>query len=390
MATQDNDLLEQVDRHLSNPNQNWLLGAGISKDAGIPLMGPLTECVYSQIEKDDDEVLSLVNFIRDQLSGDCNIEDWLSHLGDYRALALRSQQNSVEISGTEWTAEQLNSAHNKIVNIITQIIRWGYLQDEGQHGTPTTPVTGIDQHCRFIHALFHTAQAGLHERRGPIRLFTTNYDTLLEDALSLSHVEYWDGFSGGAVAFRTHRYGDYETDRDYRAHLYKLHGSIDWYLGRNEQIYRVRHSDPYPDAGEDESRALIYPQATKYVATQRDPFAAQFDSLRKALNSLRDNVLVICGYSFGDEHINDEIEIALKNPNNKTTVVAFVSARTALPDRLKSWTAAPWGDRVLVITAHGIYAGGDGPFCKRDDSNDWWSFQGVTRLLSNGISGEVQ
>lgn len=390
MSTQDNDLLEQVDRHLSNPNQNWLLCAGISKDAGIPLMGPLTNCVYYEIKQKENEVLQLLDFIRHQLSQDCNIEDWLSHLGDYRALALRSRHNSVAISGNEWTADDLNIAHNKIVKIITLIIRSGYLQDEKKYGSLDAPVTKIGQHLDFVHALFHTAQAGLQERRGPIRLFTTNYDTLLEDALALSQVEYWDGFSGGAIAFRTHHYGDYETDREYRAHLFKLHGSIDWYLGRDEQIYRVRHNDPYPDAGKDESRALIYPQATKYVATQRDPFAAQFDSFRQALNKSRDNVLAICGYSFGDEHINDEIEIALKNPKNKTTVVAFVSAQKEIPDRLKNWMKAHWGDRLLVITSRGIFASGKGPFCEPNEPNDWWTFKGVTKLLKNGLSGEAQ
>ena len=42
MDAADNGFLQQLDEFLSRPNQSWLLGAGISKDAGIPLMYPLT------------------------------------------------------------------------------------------------------------------------------------------------------------------------------------------------------------------------------------------------------------------------------------------------------------------------------------------------------------
>ena len=101
-----------------------------------------------------------------------------------------------------------------------------------------------------------------------------------------------------------------------RAHVIKLHGSIDWHLGEDDRVWRVRDGDLYPKKI---SRVLIYPQSTKYLATQRDPFAAQFDLLRRSLGTQEENVLAICGYSFGDEHINQEIELALQRPENKTT-----------------------------------------------------------------------
>ena len=63
-----------------------------------------------------------------------------------------------------------------------------------------------------------------------------------------------------------------------------------------------------------------------YLATQRDPFAAQFDLLRRTLCTGVENVLATCGYGFGDEHINQEIELALQHPENKTTILAFVQS----------------------------------------------------------------
>ena len=40
-SASNDDLLEQIDKHLAAPSQAWRVGAGISKDAGIPLMLPL-------------------------------------------------------------------------------------------------------------------------------------------------------------------------------------------------------------------------------------------------------------------------------------------------------------------------------------------------------------
>jgi hypothetical protein len=45
MSAVDDGYLQQLDEFLSRPNQMWLLGAGVSYDAGIPLMYPLTSRV---------------------------------------------------------------------------------------------------------------------------------------------------------------------------------------------------------------------------------------------------------------------------------------------------------------------------------------------------------
>lgn len=45
MSAVDDGYLQQLDEFLSRPNQMWLLGAGVSRDAGIPLMYALTHRV---------------------------------------------------------------------------------------------------------------------------------------------------------------------------------------------------------------------------------------------------------------------------------------------------------------------------------------------------------
>ncbi len=198
--------------------------------------------------------------------------------------------------------------------------------------------------------------------------------------MALGGFSYWDGFSGGAVAYRTHRYGEDAPDLRHRAQVIKLHGSIDWHLSDDGYVWRVRDGDLYPQKT---SRVLIYPQSTKYLATQRDPFAAQFDLFRRALGSSEENILVTCGYSFGDEHINQEIELALQRPENKTTIIAF---SLNVNPTLKRWQTAPWAKRLYVMAADGIYVGDEGPLAPPADgeSREWWKLKGVTKILNSG------
>ncbi|HCC81924.1 MAG TPA: SIR2 family protein, partial [Methylophaga sp.] len=291
----------------------------------------------------------------------------------------------VTFGSIKLSVEDLDKLHQRILTWIAETIRWGYTpaKPDGTSeiiGTHEKRIVVIDQHAAFVSALFNRSQAGIAERRRAVRLFTTNYDTLLEDSLALCGFSYWDGFSGGAVAYRSHRYGDEEPNLRDRAHVIKLHGSIDWHLGEDDRVWRVRDGDLYPKKI---SRVLIYPQSTKYLATQRDPFAAQFELLRRTLCAPEENVLATCGYSFGDEHINQEIELALQRPENKTTLLAFASKLNPI---LEKWRASSWGKRVYVITEDGLYVGPGGPHVPQIDPAklDWWTFSGVTKILNSG------
>ena len=389
------DLLDQLDGHLASADLAWLVGAGISVGGNVPLMYPLTERVLAILEGTASPSLTLVRSLQDDLSPDCHVEHILSHLGDYAALAERSKTNTVQIGGATLAPSALEAAHGEIVNAIAETLRWGYVPASKDGSTPERigsrgdSITDVAHHCAFVDACFGTSRAGLHERRGPMRFFTTNYDTLIEDALALCRVPCWDGFDGGAIAFRSFRLGDGEPPQSLPAQVIKLHGSIDWHLGEKDgMIWRVRDGDGYPAAGQ---RVLIYPQATKYLAAQRDPFAAQFDLLRRTLASPADNVLAVCGYSFGDDHINQEIELALSRSDSKTTLLAFCrEGATGLPDCIVRWRNGPWGARVYVATQKGLYVGKDPPaFHEASTERSWWSLAGVTDVLCNGAGSIV-
>jgi len=253
-------------------------------------------------------------------------------------------------------------------------------------GTAESPIVEIDPHLEFIGALL-LSQSDM-ERRSTTTFFTTNYDTLLEDALALYKKDVCDGFSGGAVGFWNAEKEFSNTTLDSSTYkLYKLHGSIDWHRDERFGLVRARYGAKYLS---DPANIMIYPQATKYVETQKDPFASLFMGLRKTLMNNQQNTLITCGYSFGDDHINSEIESALRSDGNSTTVIAFVKEMSAddvvINKTLDSWlSCSKIGTRVYVAGESGIYHASKTPLAETETSEyDWWRFDGLTKFINTG------
>jgi len=379
------DIAEQFSQHLNSPKQTWLFGAGISYNANIPLMYPLTELVFDRIKKND-KANNVLTSIKGECGKNSHIEHHLTYLGDLISLANQAESKKVLFSNAEICESTLLGIYKLIISEITKIIRWGHKSNCAQENQSHLQ---IDEHLEFVKAIFNTSRAGLDLMRSPVEFYTTNYDTLLEDALALNRIHYRDGFSGGAVAFWDP--ADFGRKESVKARLYKLHGSINWYQKSddNSYLFRIRHEDnyPMPKSGEN-GNVMIYPQATKYLNTQRDPFAQLFQKFRKRLADGVDHVLFICGYSFGDEHINAEIEQAMRSNSSQLTLIAFVKEPT---DLIKIWGETPWGERVFVVSSEGLYQGSSGPhFSDSAESSNWWTFDGVTKLINTGLPADIQ
>jgi len=382
----EDDLIEQLDKLLTSRCVSWLFGAGISRSAGIPLMYGLTERVFELANGTPEEPLLVA--LRADLPPDCHVEHILSYLADHIAIAERSVGQASLVGGGAVALDVLRRTHQKTLDWIALTVRWGYFSGPPPIiGAADNAIIKIDEHVAFVRALFNVTLAGVAERRAAVKLFTTNYDTLLEDALALCGVSTWDGFDGGAVAFRSYRFGAPEPKSGFGAHIVKLHGSIDWHLDEEGRVWRVRAGDLYPTA---DRRVLIYPQSTKYAATQRDPFSAQFDIFRRQLCAGGGHVLVTCGYSFGDEHINDEISAAMSRGDNDAALIAFVSEANGLPASLAKWRELSWGKHIYILTERGVYVGNDGPLlAPAAGDRMWWTFANLAQVLSNGIREQL-
>lgn len=382
------DKIENIKQHLDASKQSWLLGAGISFNAKIPLMYPLTDRVHEIIENGDSDTDKLVlTALKGDLEDESHVEHYLSHLGDLIAVAERTKEKVATLAGEKKSIGDLNNTYISIIKAIGETVRYGY--QDGEIGTAEKPIVEIDQHVSFVEALFRN-KSNL-EPRSKITFFTTNYDTLLEDALALCKKEIVDGFSGGAVGF-WNPIKEYSRKIDTAdVHfLYKLHGSIDWHRDESKHLVRARYGTKYLS---DPSSIMIYPQATKYVETQKDPFSSLFMGLRTTLSASSHNVLITCGYSFGDDHINAELESCLATAGNNTTLIAFTEENPKdefiINPTLDRWLQhSDFGKRIFVAGKKGLYNNSITPETP-DAENDlnWWTFSGLTKFLE---TGEVQ
>ncbi len=138
ISATDSDLLEQIDKHLAAPSQAWLFGAGVSREACIPLMFPLTNRV--RILSKGRQYFDLVEALMAELPPNSHVEHLLSQLGDYAALGARARSRTVRIGGKEYSLDDLDQAHLSLVASIVETIRWGYVEANGsepeQVGTP--------------------------------------------------------------------------------------------------------------------------------------------------------------------------------------------------------------------------------------------------------------
>ncbi len=154
---------------------------------------------------------------------------------------------------------------------------------------------------------------GQVDRKFPIEIFTTNYDYLFELGLEHCNVPYYDGFTGSYKPFFNSESIENMNFLPTQTKLWKIHGSLGWQVEeKSKKIIRTNSS------GDD---ILIYPSILKYNNSKKQPYEGLMDRLSNFLKR-DDSILIICGYSFGDEHINSRIETALKT--NTTAHVVFL------------------------------------------------------------------
>ena len=152
------------------------------------------------------------------------------------------------------------------------------------------------------------------DRKSSVELFTTNYDLLLEQALENLEVPYFDGFVGSRRSFFDLRAVEDNLIPVHWSRLWKIHGSINWYQEKVAGEKKVfRSSEIKHDASH-----LIYPSHLKYEESRKMPYLALIDQLNRFIRK-KSSLLILCGYSFNDGHLNDTIISALKS--NPTAMV---------------------------------------------------------------------
>lgn len=351
---------------LSQSRLAFLLGAGCSKIAGLPLMPELTETVLHHSGISDD-TKKLLNKVQELFSGAASptIEDYMSEIVDLLSIAERrtrrgATQSKVSVGDLERDATELQTALDEIKRVVSSAIG--------------DKEVNIAVHQKFVRAIHGSLQAGKTGRG--VDYFVLNYDTLIEDALGLERVVYCDGFTGAATGWWEPN--SFRSDGK-AARVFKIHGSIDWCLLKDDSLPRRIRSGIKTES--DRNHVLIYPAATKYQETQRDPFAQMLHYMRQSLcpGEGKEMVLAICGYSFGDSHIDLEIENALYQSEGRLTVAAFIN-NDEPGGKLRNWLDdTTISEQIRVYANKGFFHGKEQS--KQDNDLPWWKFEILARLL---------
>jgi len=220
------------------------------------------------------------------------------------------------------------------------------------------------------------------------KIFTLNYDLLLERALDNLGVLYFDGFLG--TINRTLRTESYHYDLYYPGettegrvsrvdrvlHLYKLHGSINWRRRSTAASdVMISHGEP---AEAEYGDVMIYPSPLKVTEMNGYPYSEMFRHFSSHIHQPQ-SILLTIGYSFQDSHINRLIYQALSIPSFVLIIVT--------PELLAPEPAKPAGiyheiwrlkelksKRILIVTGSerdgaGAYVRGAGTM--QDFSTIW-------------------
>jgi hypothetical protein len=232
---------------------------------------------------------------------------------------------------------------------------------EGVRGLKDIDLEKLDSGiCQIIHELadkelpnvetayHHIAMwSGATRRENPIEIFTTNYDLLMEQALEDCRVPYFDGFAGARKPFFDIRAMEEDQLPSRWCRLWKLHGSINWYQDPVRGVLRGA-------SVESGLRRVIHPSHLKYEESRRMPYLAMIDRLRAFLKH-PSSVLVICGYSFRDDHIN---EVIVQGLQSTQTAIAFALLHSEIGKYAKAVKLASERSNLSLLAKDGAVLGG--------------------------------
>lgn len=156
---------------------------------------------------------------------------------------------------------------------------------------------------------------GVH-RDSPTEIFTPNYDLLMEQALEQHPLPHFDGFVGSREPWFDLASIEHDAIPKRWTRLWKLHGSINWEKNEDtvngNKVTRVVRVTREAAAG----KVMIFPSHLKYDQSRRMPYLAMLDRLRAFFHGQDAPRLIVCGYSFLDEHLNEVLLDGLRGNRN--------------------------------------------------------------------------
>jgi hypothetical protein len=233
----------------------------------------------------------------------------------------------------------------------------------------------LELHVEFVRRL--------SQRADPcVKVFTLNYDPLIERAAERARVRLIDGFIGHEHAyFNTAVFSEtFLQSRGPRArptlhpaglpvHLYKMHGSLGWYECPTHGVRRCAFGVAPPTHAK---RLMVPPQRRKATDTMYPPYAALWSTFRGCMSQDAKPLhrLACFGYGFDDEHVNAVIEAALARTDFTLLIFTKALSNTAW----ERWSVK--ANAVVVTETRCSLKGAVGP-----GHTDLWRFERLCKEI---------
>lgn len=278
----------------------FLLGAGASVDAGMPMVKPLTEQLRNRLANIPDvngnlrpefrQVFDLIEAQDPSVTG--NYErffEWIKLLLDVQRKPFRK---IVEVKLDRPLTEAMGHLSFVVGGEIARLL--GSCQSDPRY---------LAKLADFIPA------------QGRLKVFSLNYDCCLEDACQSAGIGLTTGFDPVTKRWNPSLFSTKVSG----INLYKLHGSLRWHGVRDEslpdeqfqprlELMELKPEQYLPSHLQmREEPELILGPGNKLQAD--DPFLTLFYEFHRSLQQAQ--VCVIIGYSYGDAHINSVLDDAL-------------------------------------------------------------------------------
>lgn len=279
----------------------FLFGAGSSlarksdKTLIVPAISPMTKQIVATVGQASAKFKAAIELIEKELGTDqFNVETLLSNLEQKAVLIGADTLNGLQKADFDLLIKEIKKNVREIVSV----------HKIGEE-VVTRDIVRELVHTDFANWISHA------ERKYPIELFTTNYDFLFELGLEYKEVPYYDGFCGSFRPFFNPESVEDLSFLSQQTKLWKIHGSLGWRFDKDtEKILRVNPDD---------DDLLIYPSSLKYKDSKKQPYESLLDRLSNFLKA-DDSILITCGYSWGDEHINSRIISSLKSQTSSHVI----------------------------------------------------------------------
>lgn len=305
----------------------FLLGAGASVDAGIPISNQMVNRTEELIVNHNDwkPYKDLYFYLKSSINYSDGILGKFNELFNIERLLIviseiekRESNIMYPFIGT-WNIRLLDLGGNNFENIrkFHKLIRKQLNEWVGLRS--------------YDDANYYQSFSSLSADVGNLmKVFTLNYDMCFENIVGKEKsIEL--GFTKETNEWHQ---SNFENTEGKHYNLYKLHGSIDWYLA-NQKLFKSQKIESEPE--------LIF--GIQHKMTSVDPYFYYSSVLRNScLNEAK--IIVVIGYSYADEYVNVILSQALNsrselriinitplNGKNEQTEKKLISKRLNLKDQ---------------------------------------------------------